>query len=151
MPPKGSKAPVQIDKLVWKWAESVDPENIQDEHILTSYRLCLKKCVHTTNRWAVVTMIPSTFPKFLPSSTQNCGVYIFHSWHVPQVSNFNISQWFVKWKKILFSHYYNISTSYCSEFYNDCAIFSHNWRYFSHEEWSFFDQGDRDRLIFSFH
>ena len=38
----------RLDKLSWEWAETVDPDEVQWEHVELAYRVTLKPCLPGT-------------------------------------------------------------------------------------------------------
>lgn len=45
-PPAKAMAPrLQLEKAAWRWAETVRPEEVSQEHIETAYRIWLEPCI----------------------------------------------------------------------------------------------------------
>lgn len=46
VPPAKAMAPrLQLEKAAWRWAETVRPEEVSQEHIETAYRIWLEPCI----------------------------------------------------------------------------------------------------------
>ena len=42
---------LQLEKAAWRWAETVRPEEVSQEHIETAYRIWLEPCIRGVCRW----------------------------------------------------------------------------------------------------
>ena len=45
---------VQQDKLAWQWAETTDPDSINDDHRELAYRIKLKPCSRVSGQYVKI-------------------------------------------------------------------------------------------------
>ena len=45
---------LQLEKAAWRWAETVRPEEVSQEHIETAYRIWLEPCIRGVCRCLIM-------------------------------------------------------------------------------------------------